>query len=85
MGGFMRQSFKHIDASKRDFILQRVSLSLSYRSISTEMGRPASTISREVARHRCDAGGYEAIGAGSAAVDGAGWSSCVRGRLFAST
>jgi len=31
------------------------------------MGRPASTISREVARNRCDAGGYEAVGAGSAA------------------
>jgi len=31
------------------------------------MGRPASTISREVARNRCDAGGYEAIGAGGAA------------------
>jgi len=47
------------------------------------MERPASTISREVARNRCDAGGYEAIGPGSAARGHrrAGWSCCVRGRL----
>ena len=63
----MRQSFKHIDASERDFIQQQVSLGRSLRSIAAEMGRPASTISREVARNRGYAGGYEAIGAGSAA------------------
>ena len=63
----MRQSFNHIDASERDFIQQKVSLGRSYWSIAAEMGRPASTISREVARNRGDAGGYEAIGAGCAA------------------
>jgi IS30 family transposase len=67
MGVFMRQSFEHIDVSERDFIQQQVSLGRSLRSIAAEMGRPASTISREVARNRGDAGGYEAIGAGGAA------------------
>ena len=67
MGVFMVQAFKHIDAFERDFIQQQVSIGRSFRSIAKELGRPASTISREVARNRGDAGGYEAIGAGGAA------------------
>ena len=67
MGVFIRQAFKHFDAFERDFIQQQVSIGRSLRSIAKEMDRPASTISREVARNPGDARGYEAIGAVSAA------------------
>ena len=67
MGVFIRQAFKHLDAFERNFIQQQVSIGRSLRSIAKEMDRPASTISREVARNPGDARGYEAIGAVSAA------------------
>ena len=67
MGVFMRQSLKHIGAFERDTIQQEVRIGRSYRSIALEMGRPASTISREVARNGEDVGCFEAIGAGCAA------------------
>jgi len=63
----MRQSFKHIDALERHLIKQHVSNGRSYRSIAVEMGRRASTISREVALNRGDLTGSEAFGARGAA------------------
>ena len=64
----MRQAFKHIDGVERDFIHRHLNEGRSGRWIAAELGRPASAISREVARNRGETGGYDALDAGRAAL-----------------
>lgn len=64
----MGQIYKQIDAGERDFIHRRLNEGRSRRWISAELGRPTSTISREVARNRSETGGYDAISAGRATL-----------------
>ena len=64
----MGQAYKHIEAVERDFIHRHLIEGRSRRWIATELGRPASAISREVSRNRGEAGGYDALDAGRAAL-----------------
>ena len=64
----MGQAYNHIDAVERDFIHRSLIEGRSRRWIAMELGRPASAISREVSRNRGEAGGYDAIEAGRAAL-----------------
>lgn len=65
----MGQTYKHLDAVEREFIHRHLIEGRSRRWIAMEMGRPASAISREVTRNRGEAGRYDAIDAGRAALD----------------
>ena len=65
----MGQAYNHIDAVERDFIHRHLIEGRSRRWIAAALGRPPSAISREVSRNRSQAGGYDAIGAGRAALD----------------
>jgi IS30 family transposase len=65
----MGHGYKHIDSVERDFIHRHLREGRSGRWIAGELGRPASAISREVARNRGETGGYDGISAGKAALD----------------
>ena len=63
----MGQTYKHIDAAERDFIHRHLNEGRSGRWIGAELGRPASAISRELARNLGALGGYDAFAAGKGA------------------
>lgn len=58
----METHYKHLNAEERNAIHRRRLEGLSLRAIARELGRPASTVAREVARH-LPGSSYDAVAA----------------------
>ena len=64
----MGQDYSQLDASDRDFIHRHLNEGRSGRWIAERLGRPPSAVCREVSRNGGDAGVYDALDAGRAAL-----------------